>query len=227
MSAHEMHGFLPDDYVERKAQMRTNILWALIFMIVAGGIGAAFFIAEKKVRAAEAMNKSVADEFAAAAKPIEQFQHVQEEQARLNRQAELAHSLVEKVNRSNILAELTNCLPKGVYLVDLGLEGRRRADDASPLRRAEAAKPGAALASAKPIIYDVTIHLSGLAYTDTQVDDYMKALGNNPLFKKPKFLSTQETTYLQRKVRSFELELALDPAADSHGPLQQPSAKAQ
>lgn len=219
MSRQEMQGFLPDDYIERRMQMRTNILWAVIFIIVAGGIGGAFFIAEKKVKEAETRNRLVSEEFTAAAKPIEQFAKVQEEQQRLNKQVELAHSLVENVNRSNILGELTNALPKGVYLVDFNLDARRAADNSpavTSFQRAQAAK-ASGLTAAKPIVYEVTMRVKGLAYTDSQIDDYMKALDRIPYFADGvKFLSTEETTYKERKLRSFELEIRLDPEADSH-----------
>jgi Tfp pilus assembly protein PilN len=225
-----MHGFLPDDYMERKAQMRTNILWALIFLIVAAGIGAAFFIAEKKVKEAEAQNKLVSEQFAAAAKPIEQFDRLREEQQKLKRQADLAHSLVERVNRTNILAELTNSLPKGVYLVDFTLDGRRKTDDPTAgmtsAQRAQAARSGA-LSAAMPILYDVTIRISGIAYTDKQVADYGDVLAKSSLFKEVNFLSTVEITYKERKLRSFELELLLDPLADSHTAAPQATAKVE
>ena len=67
--ATEMQGFLPDDYVELRTQRRTNILWALIFLIVAGGIGWAYFIAQNKVMKAEEYNAAVNRDYAAAAKP--------------------------------------------------------------------------------------------------------------------------------------------------------------
>jgi Tfp pilus assembly protein PilN len=218
--ANEMHGFLPDDYIERKVQIRTNILWALIFVIVAGGIGAAFFIAQKKVKDAEVQNQEVNQRYAAASKLIEQFQRMQDEQQKLNKQAELAYSLVEKVNRSNILATLTNGLPKNTFLVDFTLDGKRKTDDSSKMtsyQRTEAAKAGV-LMSAKPILYDVTMKVKGLAFNPTSVADYAGVLQSCPLFKEVNILEIKDSTYRGQKLRSFELEVVLDPTADSHAP---------
>ena len=148
--ATEMQGFLPDDYVELRTQRRTNILWALVFLVVAGSIGWAYMIAQKKVQMAQEMNRRISEEFAAQSKPIELFKSLQEEQKKLNQKAELVGSLGERVNRSNILAELTNRLPTGVYLVDFSLDGRKRADGNKTAfdRAVTAGQP-------KPILYDV------------------------------------------------------------------------
>lgn len=220
--AHELHGFLPDDYVELKTQRRTNVLWAMIFLVVAGGIGWAYFIAQNKVERAELENRTVNEQFAAAAKPIADFNRLQEEQQKLNRQAELAHSLVEKVNRSNLLAELTNSLPKNVYLVDLSLEGKRKQNNAtiamSAYERARAAKTAAkGVSMPEPIVYDVTIRLKGLAFTDQLVVDYMNNLARSPLFEEVNFVSTEEHKYKDFELRSFVVDLVINPAADTRG----------
>ena len=63
---------------------------------------------------------------AQAARPIEQFQKLQEKQRTMAMQAELTSSLIEKVPRSFLLAEMTNSLPTGVSLVDLVLDSRKK-----------------------------------------------------------------------------------------------------
>ena len=50
---------------------------------------------------------------------IEEVKDLQQKQEIMARQAELASSLLEKVPRSNLLAEITNSLPNGVSLIDL------------------------------------------------------------------------------------------------------------
>lgn len=221
--ATEMHGFLPDDYVELRMQRRTNILWALIFLIVAGGIGWAYFIAQNKIRTAQDINASVTRDFSAAAKPIAQFQQMQEEQQRLNQKAELVGSLIERVNRSNILAELTNALPAGVYLSDFDLLGKADSNLAGAKTAFDRAK---AAGAAKPIIYGVTIRLVGFAASDKHVADYMTNLEKSPLFAAVDFVETKEVAYKELKVRSFELELTLDPSADSRSLAQARADKA-
>ena len=237
----DMHGFLPDDYIELKTQRRTNLLWALVFLVVAGGIGWAYFIAQDKIRKAEAANYEANQDFAAAAEPIQQFKRLQAEQARLNEKAELVGSLIERVNRSNILAVLTNSLPPRVFLTDLDLSGKPRVSAAATMTKYERAKanaaktsadkaaqkPGAAAAGepAEPVLFDVIIKVTGLAMSDRQVADYMTNLQRSPLFKEVNFVMAREFIYQDRPLREFELQLQLDPMADSRKPELQASAE--
>jgi Tfp pilus assembly protein PilN len=214
----ELHGFLPDDYVELKAQRRTNLLWAMVFLVVAGGIGWAYVIAQNKIHRAEDENRAVTEEYAAAAKPIDQFRKLQDEQRKLNRQAELAHSLVEKVNRSNVLAELANCLPPRVYLSDMSLDAKKQGAAAK-------ASPQRGVSLPEPIQYDVTVRIVGLAQTDRLVVDYVNNLIKSPLFTNVQFLNTSATVYKDQKMRAFQLELTLDPAADTRTSSSTQSAK--
>ena len=139
---------------------------------------------------------------------------MQEEQQRLNQKAELVGSLVERVNRSNVLAELTLARPQGVFLVDFDLTGKAQNDAAAAKTALEKLK---AAGQAKPIIYAVTIKLTGFAFNDKQVADYIDSLKKSPLFSEVNFVETKDTVYKETKLRSFELELVLDPTADSRG----------
>src|SRR5262245_9710447 len=118
--------FLPDDYLERKAQRRTNAICAVLFLIVMVAIGSAFSFTERAVRTVEREPSQVDAEFTEAAKRIELVQQLQDKQKRMAQQAELAASLLEKVPRSFILAEITNSLPVGVSLLDMTMESKQR-----------------------------------------------------------------------------------------------------
>lgn len=208
--ASEMQGFLPDDYLELRTQRRTNILWALVFLVVAGSIGWAYMIAQKKVQQAQTTNQQIKEKYAGKAGSIELFKKLQEEQNKLNTKAELVGSLGERVNRSNVLAELTNRLPAGMHLTELALDGKRRSD-AGKTTADRTAQAG----QAKPILYDVTLKITGLAPTDRLVAEYMSNLERSSLIKEVQFDQIDETLYKEIKLRKFELTVTLDPAADT------------
>ena len=84
--------FLPDDYLERKAQRRTNAICATLFLIVMTAIGAAFTYTEKAMRQAEQQHDAIEKHYTDAAKRIEQFQQLQEKQRTMAMQAELVSS---------------------------------------------------------------------------------------------------------------------------------------
>src|SRR3954466_7601801 len=100
--------FLPDNYLERKAQRRTNVLCAGLFLVVLVGIGSTFSFSERLNRDIDRTYDAKLKEFTGEAKRIHQAEKMQEKQRTMARQAELAASLLEKVPRSFLLAEITN-----------------------------------------------------------------------------------------------------------------------
>src|SRR5947207_2149100 len=118
--------FLPDDYLERKAQRRTNAVWAVLFLVVIGGVGTAFTMSESATKIIDKQYSKIEENFVNESKRIAQVQQMHEKQQRMAHQAELTASLLEKVPRSHILAEVTNCLAPGVSLLEFNMESKLR-----------------------------------------------------------------------------------------------------
>src|SRR4030095_1547056 len=116
MAAPNELSFLPDDYLERKAQRRTNAICAILFLVVMVVIGTTFTLTERSTRDVEREHEQIEKEYTQAAKRIELMNQLHEKQRQMAQQAELAASLLERVPRSNLLADLTNALPPGVSL---------------------------------------------------------------------------------------------------------------
>src|SRR6185437_4317940 len=182
MAAPNELSFLPDDYLERKTRQRTNAICAVLFCITLGAIAAAFWVTERSMREIEQQASIVDRQYTDAAKRIEQFQELQEKQRTMAHQAELTDSLLEKVPRSFILAELTNGMPPGVSLLDFNLDAKvvSSAGSVAPktafdIRKAEinSGKGGSGLSSAQPRVYDVTLRATGIAENDGQVAQFI------------------------------------------------------
>src|SRR3954470_8223384 len=126
MSSPNELSFLPDDYLERKAQRRTNAICAGLFLVTLTAIGGTFHFSERSNRDVDKTYDVKLREFTAEAKRIQQAEQMQEKQRTMARQAELAASLLEKVPRSFILADITNAMPRGVSLMDFSLDSKRK-----------------------------------------------------------------------------------------------------
>ena len=226
MAAPNELSFLPDDYLERKARRRANALCAGLSVVVMGAIASAFWLTERSMSGVEARAASVDQQFTDAARSIEQVNRMKAQQRKIVHQAELAASLVEKVPRSNLLAEFTNALPAGTSLLDLSLESRLKLgrapteNDARLARKraAAAAAGGPAVAPAgppapEPVQYDVYLKLTGIADTDVQVAQFMARLNACPLVSDVNLLVTGETKQGDREMRKFEIEMIQNPAA--------------
>ncbi|HRK30211.1 MAG TPA: PilN domain-containing protein [Tepidisphaeraceae bacterium] len=227
MSTPNQLSFLPDDYLHRKAQRRSNVICAGLFIVVMTAIGTAFTYSEKSVKAVEQLHNAVEDEYADAARRIQQVQKMQEKQRQMAQKAELTASLLEKVPRTFILAELTNSLPAGVSLLDLAMEAKRAAvvvpaaNTIYEKRKQEIDKEKAAAkareAGLQPRVYDVTMKLTGIADTDVQVASYISKLNRSPLFKDVNLLISDQFKVDPKSdvsMRKFQIELTLMANAD-------------
>jgi Tfp pilus assembly protein PilN len=230
--------FLPDDYLERKARRRANILCGVLAVIVLGVIVSAFQYMEKITKAVDAKYQAVEQQYTDAARRIEKVNQMRAQQQQVVRRAELAASLVEKVPRSNILAEFSNALPPGLSLLNMVMESKERAATAPPAMTAFEAKR-AALEGRQvnqvvaPKTYDVYIKLEGVATTDVQVGDLMDKLKRSALFKDVNLIYTEELKVqrageldertrqprmYEEVMRKFQIELMLNPNAEVVNP---------
>jgi len=221
MNGNDM-SFLPDGYLEDKSQKRANVLWGAVFGIVVIGIGFAYYYAEKNVRAEEMLNKAVQTQFEASKKNLEKLQDLQKVQQELNQKVKLSGSLVEKVLRTEILAELTNVMPTNVMLTDVQVESKKIEAPSKPmtaLERAMLAREKEKMALPEPILYDVTVRLRGVATDDALVAKYMANLAVSPLFGQLRLPVTQAMASGDAKkptsLRVFELEMMLKRTADT------------
>jgi Tfp pilus assembly protein PilN len=215
--------FLPDDYLERKAQRRTNAICAGLFMIVMVAIGSAFTYTERSVRAVEREHESVEKRFTDAARRIQQVQQLQDKQRTMALQAELTASLLEKVPRSFLLAEITNSMPRGVSLLDLTLESKKRggaqqvqtaAKPAFEKKSAETKKKSATPPAQEAKVVDVVIKITGIAGTDVQVAQFITRLNQSQLLKDVNLVISDEHKSDDGAVRKFQIEMLIDPKAD-------------
>ena len=213
--------FLPDDYLERKARRRANAMCAGLSVVVMGAIASAFWLTERTMREVEGRAAAVDRTYTEAAKSIEQVKRMKEQHEKVVHHAELVSSLVERVPRSNLLAEFTNALPEGTSLLDLSLESRVRAvpppppSAAGPAAAAVPTPGGRASRQATPSLqYDVYLKLTGIADTDVQVAEFMTKLTLCELLTDVNLVISDVLKQDDRTLRRFQIEMMLDPNAE-------------
>jgi hypothetical protein len=150
----------------------------------------------------------------------------------MNAQAELTASLLERVPRSVLLAELTKARPAGVSFIDLNLDSKVRSASSSSaaaggggktqfeLKRAAAAaaegnaQQGGAAVVARGKAYDVSIRLTGMADTDVQVAQFLAKLNQSKLLRDVNLIISDEFSVNDVKMRKFQIDMQVDPAAE-------------
>lgn len=218
--------FLPEDYLERKAQRRANAICAVLFLLVMGGITSAFVMSERQTRETDQQYEAVDGQYLSEAKRLQQVRQMTEKQKRISHQADLAASLLERVKRHDILAEVTNAADAaGVKLLDLKMESKVRvkaqpveapknAYEAKKAARQAANKP-AGPALPQPKLFDVSFSLSGAAQNDVQVSNFLARLSTSPLFRDANLVISDDFKIGEEKVRRFQIDMVLSPDAET------------
>ena len=216
--------FLPEDYLDRKARRRANVLCGALSVVVLGAIGTVFATSERSMKDVETQFAEVDQRYAQASQQIEQVNQMRAQQARIVQQAELASSLVERVPRSNLLAEFTNALPPGVSLLDLSMTSTVKLDAASaaPKTAFEAAKAAREAATAakkaevpQAKVYDVGLKVTGVADKDEQVAAFITRLNDSKLINHDaNLVFTESFKQDERPMRKFQVDMTLNPDAE-------------
>lgn len=205
--------FLPEDYLERKARRRANLLCGALSVVVMGTVGAAFAMSERSMRGLDARLAQVDQQYNEATVKIAQVQKLHAAQKQIVQHAELAETLVEKVPRSNILAELTNGLPPGTSLLEFSLDSVQRSAPPPPQGSAQGQTAADPKKAASPGV-DVKIRLTGIADNDVQVAQFISKLNRSPLFKDVNLLISDSFQQDKATLRRFQIEMVLNPEAE-------------
>ncbi len=237
-------GFLPEDYVQRKAEGRANIIGLTLFCAVMGTVVAAFFVTNRNWKSVHDEREAIAIQYTAAEPEIELLIKLEEQKEQMLQKAEIVTALIEPVPRSILMAELVTRMPEDMTLLTVELKGRRVAE-AAPVKGQNAqqtrtsvrgrqagslggTKTGASAeaedkTSILPPRYEYTLTLTGVTATNKQVADYHDALRMSPLLRRVEMHSTEGQKINDLELRKFHISAEIDPRADARG-IEPPSS---
>jgi Tfp pilus assembly protein PilN len=206
--------FLPSDYVQRKAELRNNVVLLSTFAVVMGGIGAAFFKTQKDWRSLRDTYTLTSEQYVAEGEKIEQLKKLEAVRGDMMEKAQITASLIEKVPRHAMLAELTLRMKKGMTLQALTLAGTREevAPPPPPNKTGatslvqqvaeQAAKHKAGVTAPR---YTYELSFTGYAVNNNDIADYLASLKQSPVFSGVELSFIREATVDGELKRSFEM----------------------
>jgi hypothetical protein len=223
------NSFLPEDYVEQRAERRTNVISLSLFAIVMFAVFGAFLVTNRQWNTVKAQQRAINIEYTNAANDIEQLEILQEQQETMMRKAELTAALIERVPRSVLLAELINRLPENVSMLEFTLkqeEPRKRRVSSSKKtgshdlkgkkdRRATKDEAEAEEPEVEVPRFETELQLVGVAPTDVEVSEYIAALNDCDLLCGVTLKYSENSMVEDRMVREFRLHMKLDLSADA------------
>ena len=237
--------FLPEDYVERKAERRTNLISVTLFVIVTMGVIAAFFVTNRQWNDVKHYQQAINVRYTQAAKDIEQLKVLEEQKQDLLEKAELTTALIEKVPRSILFSEMINRMPKNrIVLLEFELNSKRldKPVVVRPIKRTKkAAASGSGSKSksladkavkeaqdAEPTVkaprFEIELAIVGVAPRHRDIAHYVAALQQCELIESVELKYSEATTIKEREMNKFRIEAKLRSDADARriNPLESP-----
>ncbi len=216
--------FLPEDFVERRIERRTNIICLILFAVVLIGVVGAYAVTRTQLHLALRERERIGAAYEDAARRIAQLDELQHKRQALLRKVRVTAMLIEPVPRSNLLAALAHRMPEAASLENVTLKSTQVQVAPTPAPRtksaladaAKAASKDAAAADLEPEVqrYRVELSVVGLAPTDIQVAQYIADLAESPLLESVDLVYSEEARVNGRTTREFKIDIVLDPEAD-------------
>jgi len=215
--------FLPEDYIERRVEMRTNIICLSLFGVVLAAVLGAYFVTSSQRSEVLERQREINAAFTEAAQRIGQLDELQKQKMALMRKARVTATLIEPVPRSNLLAELINRMPASLALNEFELTSKQVVVSTAPVKPTGSAMSAAKKAAGEEAdqpqapdvpTYHVELSLIGTAPTDIQVAQYMASLARCALLTEVDLVYSEETRIDDASFRKFRIDMVLDPDAD-------------
>lgn len=218
--------FLPEDYLDHKAERRTNFISLTLFAIVMVSVFAAFLVTNRQWSQIKDAQRTINASYVEAATKIERLNELERQKDQMLGKAELAAALVERVPRSILFAELIERMPPRVGLLQFELKsekiravveqvpkratGRLR----GPMRARTVAESVKKPKKVEAPRYKVLISMVGTAPTDRDVSRFLANLNAYPLLQGVRLEFTEEREIDDALMRRFKIHMQLNPDAD-------------
>ncbi len=211
--------FLPEDYLERKRERRTNLICVSLFLVVLVGVIAAFYVTDQQRHEVRSQLSLVNAEFETRALQIKQIEKLQDQKRNMMNKARITAQLVEVPPRPLLLSELINQMPTSLRLIDIELETKvTRAPSRTALQKAKKDRKEKKQVEELTVPdRDVTLTLEGVAPNHQDIAIYQERLTANNLFVGVNLGGIEKTDIDGREMLRFKIEAKLNQDIDLSG----------
>jgi hypothetical protein len=210
--------FVPDDYAQSNESRRTNFIYLVLFGVVMIALGGSFVSIKIRQRACNASEAMINQRMTKIQEAIKQFEELQTKKREMMKTALTTAELIEPVPRSILLASLTNNLPPGVSLSQVGLVQKQSKQNTTAARTSkykatQAQTNGSQSQSSEPEnpekLLETLIDIAGVAPSDLEVAHYIEQLNNSSLLDDVALIESKEYKLNDSTLRQFKLSAML------------------
>ncbi len=212
--------FVPDDYVQNGESRRTNVMYLILFSAVMLAVIGSFASIKMRQKSLVRTEKAVNQRLVRAQEAIKQFEDLQARRKAMLRTALMTSKLIEPVNKSVLLASLTNNLPSGTSLLNVTLV-QKKIKAPTPSKAAtkyDASKAKLAQEDAPELspeeLRQTDISIEGVAPSDLQVAACIEHLDKSTLLDNVALVESKQYVLDDTAWRRFKLTATL--AANVH-----------
>ncbi len=211
--------FLPEDYVEKKAQQRTNFICLALFFLVMAGVAGGMLVTEKRQKTMNIRQETVKKKFVKATESLKKLETLEKKKKQMMDKALVSASLMETVPRSLLVATVTNDLPSGVSLLNYEMVSKvqkqkvvrkSKQSKSRSKKRSNQSKAEEPKKEIKPEKYETSIEIEGLAGTDLQVAKFIAQLNRCSMFEQINLIFSEEHENKEQIMRRFKLLVSLN-----------------
>ena len=210
--------FVPDDYIQDSESRRTNIMYLVLFALVMAGLAVAFATIKISQHAVAVKERMINERLTKANEAIQQFEHLQKKRNEMMKTALATAGLFEPVQRSVLLASITNNLPAGASLLKLEInqeepkntsQNHTQAGRKTKYQQAKSDADEFEELSPEKLL-ETKINIEGMAPSDLQVAAFIENLGYSALLENVALVeSKEEKNADESKYRRFRLSAVL------------------
>jgi Tfp pilus assembly protein PilN len=206
--------FLPADYVQRKTELRNNIITLTLFALAMGVVAVTFFMKDMELRKVRDQYVAVNEAYEAEGQKIEQLKQLEAQRGQMMEKAQITSALVERIPRWAVLGEIHLRMPRSMWLETFEVKSTRNDAGASqglPITRpagVQSLTDAAAAATEKKIVppsFNYQMTILGSAERNNDVADFLTSLKRSPIFKNVELTFIRESREGEKVVRRFEI----------------------
>lgn len=218
--------FLPEDYLDRRAQRRTNLICVTLFIIVMSAVIGAYLVSDQQRMEVRKHREIVNARFTEAARRLEQLDEMHKRKGQMLKKARVTGALLEKLPRSLVLSQLVNAMPATLSLLEVELEtiavkptasqhktalDKAKADAKSKKGKKNEPAPEPEI-ELKPV--QIRLNVIGVAKTDVEVSQFMADIKNTELFSNVNLGYSEEIKLNEVSMRKFRVEIIVNQNID-------------
>jgi len=200
--------FVPNDYIQQRESSRANLISLILLGIVMVGIGLTFSILKVRQKNVQSDLTVINTRMTKANEQILQLEQLTNKKNIMMKTALLTAELLEPVPRSLILASLTNSLPAGASLLEVKIVAKEVKMPAKTTTQYEDASNKTDTKTEQKIT-NTNIDITGIAFSDIDVANYIAALTGSVLLDKVGLVESKERKIDNTNLREFKLKAVI------------------